>query len=42
MKDELGGKVMAKLFGIRAKTCSYLIGDGSEYKTAKDTKMCVI
>ena len=42
MKDELGGKVMAKLLGLRAKTCNYLIEDGSEYKTAKDTKMCII
>ena len=33
MKDELGGKNMNFLkfyFGLRAKTCSYLIDDGSE------------
>ena len=30
MKDELGRKVMTKFVGLRAKTYSYLIGDGSE------------
>ena len=42
MKDELGGKIMKKLFGFKAKTYSYLIDDGSEDKKAKDTKKCVI
>ena len=42
MKDELGGKIMKKIFGLRAKTYSYLIDDGSEDKKAKDTKKCVI
>ena len=42
MNDKLGGKVMTKFVGLRAKSCSYLIDDGSEDKKAKDTKKCVI
>ena len=42
MKDELGGKIMTKFVGLRAKTYSYLIDDGSEDKKAKGTKKCVI
>ena len=42
MKDELGGKIMIKFVGLRAKTYSYLIDDSSEDKKAKDTKNCVI
>ena len=42
MKDELGGKIMTKFVGLRAKTYSYLIDGGSEDKKAKSTKMCVI
>ena len=38
MKDELGGKIMKKIFAVRAKTYSYLIDDGSEDKKAKDAK----
>ena len=41
MNDELG-KIMAKLVGVRAKTYSYLIDDGSEDEKAKDIKKCVI
>ena len=41
MKDELGGKIMKKFIGLRAKTYSYLIDDGSEDKKAKGTKNCV-
>ena len=33
---------MAKFAGLRAKTYSYLIDDGSENKKAKGTKSCVI
>ena len=38
MKDEFGGKIMAKFVGRRAKTYSYLIDDGSEDKKGKITK----
>ena len=38
MKDELGEKIVKKFVGLRAKTYSYLIDDGSENKKAKDTK----
>ena len=33
---------MTKFVGLRAKTYSYLIDDGSEDKKAKGTKKCVI
>ena len=33
---------MTKFVGLRAKTYSYLIDDGSENKKAKETKKCVI
>ena len=42
MKDKLGGQMMIKLVGFRAKNYSYLIDDGSEDKKGKDTKKCVI
>ena len=38
MKDELGGKIIAKFVGLRAKTYSYLIDDDSQDKKAKNTK----
>ena len=41
MNDELG-KIMAKFVGLRAKTYSYLIDDGSEDEKAKGIKKCVI
>ena len=42
MKDGLGGKIMKKFVGLRAKTYSYLIDDDSEDKKAQGTKKCVI
>ena len=42
MTDELGEKIIIKFVGLRAKTYSYLIDDGSEDKKAKGTKKCVI
>ena len=43
LKDELGGKIMTKFVGLRAKNYSYLIDGGSEdKKKAKGTKKCII
>ena len=42
MKDQLGGNIMTKFVGLRAKTYSYLIDDVSEDKKAKGTKKCVV
>ena len=38
VKDEFGRKIMAKIVGLRAKTCSYLMDDGSQVIKRKDTK----
>ena len=38
MKDELGGKNMTKVVGLRAKTYSYLIDDISQDKKQKAQK----
>ena len=38
MKDKLGRKILTKFVGLREKTYSYLIDDGSEDKKAKSTK----
>ena len=40
-KDELGGEIMKKFVGLRAKTCNYLKGNNYEDKKAKSTKKCV-
>ena len=42
MKDGLGGNIMTKFVWLRAKSCVYLIDDGSEDKKAKGTTKCVI
>ena len=42
MKDKLSGKIIITFFGLRVKTYSYLIDDGSEDKKAKSIEKCVI
>ena len=42
MKDKLGGNIMTKFVGLRAKTYDYLIDDGSKDKKAKGTNKSVI
>ena len=41
-KDELGGKIIRKFIGRRAKTCIYLTDDSSEDKKTKVTKKCAM
>ena len=38
MKEESGGEIIPKFVGLRAKTYSYLIDDGSEIKKEKASK----
>ena len=38
MKDELGGQIMKKFIGLRAKTYSYLKYNNDKDKKAKGTK----
>ena len=42
IKDELGGKIMKGFIGLKPKTYSYFIDDGSNDKKAKGTKKCAI
>ena len=42
MKDELGGKIIIKFIGLRAKSYSYLIDDSSEDEKAKGKKRCAV
>ena len=42
MNGELSGQIMKIIFGLTAKTCSYLKDNNDEDKKAKDTKMCFI
>ena len=42
-KDKLGGKIMIKFAGLKAKTYAYFVDDDdSKHKKAKGTKKCVI
>ena len=38
MKDVLGGKIITKIFGLRAKTYSYLVYDSFKRKKRKRHK----
>lgn len=38
MKDELRGKIVTEVVALRPKTCSYLIGDGSNDKKTDGTR----
>ena len=38
MKDELRGKIVTEVVALRQKTCSYLIGDGSNDKKTDGTR----
>ena len=40
MQNELGGKIMTKFVGLRAKSYSYLIDNGSEDKKQRHKKVC--
>ena len=42
IKDELSEKIMKEVLGLRVKTYSYLIDDGSKDKKPKGTKKYVI
>ena len=42
MKDELGGQIMKKVVGFRAKTYSYLKDYNDEDKKTKGNEKCVI
>ena len=42
MTDELGGQIMKKFVGLRAKTYNYLKDNNNEDKKTKGTKKCVI
>ena len=42
MKDELGGKIVTGLVGLRPKTYSCLVENGENKKKTKVTKKCVI
>ena len=41
MKDTLGGKIMKRFAGLRAKTYSYLIDDSVKIKKPRGTKQCL-
>ena len=42
MKDELGGKIMKEIIGLRPKMYSYKIGEKDEPKKCKGIKKCVV
>ena len=40
MKNELGGKIMKGFLGLKTKTYSYLLDDGSKDKKQNAQKVC--
>ena len=42
MKNELGGQLVKELFGLRAKTYSYLKDNNDEDKKTECTKKCIV
>ena len=40
MKDVLGGKIITKIFGLRAKTYSYLVYDSIQEKKKEKAQKC--
>ena len=42
MKDDLGGKIIKELVGLRAKTYSYLKDNNKKDKKTKGTEKCLI
>ena len=41
-KNELGGKIMIELVGLREKTYAYLMDNYTAHNKAKETKKCII
>ena len=41
-KNELGGKIMVELVGLRQKTYAYLMDNYTAHNKAKETKKCII
>ena len=42
VKDNLGGEIVIKIVGLRAKTYIYLVDDSSKDKQTKALKKCII
>ena len=42
MKDELGGQIMKKVVGLRAKTCNYLKTIMMKMKKQKEQRKCAM
>ena len=42
MKDELGGQIMKELFGLRAKTYSYIKDNNDDDNKTNGTEKCAM